>query len=162
MEPIRTLFAAQPTEPSGTALPEGLRARYDGNLSFPSAPEERPYCIANFVSTLDGVVSFNLPGQSEGTQISQSNEEDRFIMGMLRASADAIVVGSGTLQAAGPHGSWLPEAVYPTGKDLYQKYRGEVLRKLEYPLVVIVAGTGGLDLTRAVFHTPRTPTSLSP
>jgi riboflavin biosynthesis pyrimidine reductase len=156
MEPIRTLFATQPTEPSETALPEGLRARYDGNLSFPPAPGERPYCIANFVSTLDGVVSFNLPGQSEGAQISNWNEEDRFIMGLLRASADAIVVGSGTLQAAGPHGSWLPEAVYPAAKDLYQKYRTEVLRKLEYPLVVIVTGTGGLDLTSAVFHTPRT------
>ncbi len=156
MEPIRTLFATQPTEPSETALPEGLRARYDGNLSFPPAPEERPYCIANFVSTLDGVVSFNLPGQSEGAQISNWNEEDRFIMGLLRASADAIVVGSGTLQAAGPHGSWLPEAVYPAAKDLYQKYRTEVLRKLEYPLVVIVTGTGELDLTSAVFHTPRT------
>ena len=156
MEPIRTLFATQPTEPSETALPEGLRARYDGNLSFPPAPEERPYCIANFVSTLDGVVSFNLPGQSEGAQISNWNEEDRFIMGLLRASADAIVVGSGTLQAAGPHGSWLPEAVYPTAKDLYQKYRTEVLRKLEYPLVVVVTRTGGLDLTSAVFHTPRT------
>ena len=100
MEPIRTLFATQPTEPSETALPEGLRARYDGNLSFPPASEERPYCIANFVSTLDGVVSFNLPGQSEGAQISNWNEEDRFIMGLLRASADAVVVGSGTLQAA--------------------------------------------------------------
>jgi riboflavin biosynthesis pyrimidine reductase len=108
------------------------------------------------VSTLDGVVSFNLPGQSEGAQISNSNEEDRFIMGLLRASADAVVVGSGTLQAAGPHGSWLPEAVYPAAKDLYQQYRIEVLRKLEYPLVVIVTGTGGLDLTSAVFHTPRT------
>ena len=156
MEPIRTLFATQPTDPSETALPEGLRARYDGNLSFPPAPAERPYCIANFVSTLDGVVSFNLPGQSEGAQISNWNEEDRFIMGLLRASADAIVVGSGTLQAAGPHGSWLPEAVYPTAKDLYQKYRTEVLRKPEYPLVAIVTRTGGLDLTSAVFHTPRT------
>src|ERR1700691_5741502 len=156
MEPIRTLFATQPTEPSEAALPEGLRARYDGNLSFPPAPEERPYCIANFVSTLDGVVSFNLPGQSEGAQISNWNEEDRFIMGLLRASADAVVVGSGTLQAAGPHGSWLPEAVYPAAKDLYQKYRNDVLRKLEYPLIVIVTGTGGLDLTNAVFHTPRT------
>ena len=156
MEPIRTLFATQPTEPSGTALPEDLRVRYDGNLYFPPAPEERPYCIANFVSTLDGVVSFNLAGQSEGAQISNSNEEDRFIMGLLRASADAIVVGSGTLQAAGPHGSWLPEAVYPAAKDLYQKYRTEVLQKPEYPLVVIVTGTGGLDLTSAVFHTPRT------
>jgi riboflavin biosynthesis pyrimidine reductase len=156
MEPIRTLFATEPAEPSRAVLPDGLHARYDGNLSFPPAPEERPYCIANFVSTLDGVVSFTLPGQSEGAQISGSNEEDRFIMGLLRASADAVVVGSGTLQAAGPQGSWLPEAVYPAAKDLYQKYRTEVLRKLEYPLVVIVTGTGGLDLASAVFHTPRT------
>ncbi len=156
MEPIRTLLATQPTAPSEPVLPEGLRARYDGNLSFPASPEERPYCVANFVSTLDGVVSFNLPGQSEGAQISNWNEEDRFIMGLLRASADAIVVGSGTLQAAGPHGSWLPEAVYPAAKDLYQTYRTEVLRKPEYPLVVIVTRTGGLDLTSAVFHTPRT------
>src|SRR3984885_12327779 len=156
MEPIRTLFATTPAESSGTALPEGLPPKYDGNLSFPAAPEDRPYCLANLVSTLDGVTSFNLPGQSEGAQISHSNEEDRFIMGLLRASADAIVVGSGTLQAAGPHGCWLPEAVYPAAKDLYQKYRTEVLRKLEYPLVVIVTRTGGVDLTSVVFHTPRT------
>ena len=91
------MFAARPSEPSDLVLPEGLRSRYDGNLSFPPAPEERPYCIANFVSTLDGVVSFNIPGQSEGAQISKSNEEDRFIMGLLRASADAVLVGSGDL-----------------------------------------------------------------
>jgi riboflavin biosynthesis pyrimidine reductase len=156
MEPIRTLFATEPAGPSRAVLPDGLRARYDGNLSFPPAPEERPYCIANFVSTLDGVVSFNLPGQSEGAQISNSNEEDRFIMGLLRASTDAIILGSGTLQAVGPHGSWLPEAVYPAAKDLYQTYRTGVLRKPEYPLVVIVTGTGELDLNSVVFHTLRT------
>jgi len=108
------------------------------------------------VSTLDGVVSFSLPGQSEGSQISKSNEEDQFIMGLLRASADAVVVGSGTLQAVGPQGTWLPESVYPAAKDLYQKFRTEVLRKPECPLVVIVTRTGGLDLASAVFHTPRT------
>jgi riboflavin biosynthesis pyrimidine reductase len=156
MEPIRTLFATEAAEPSGAVLPDDLRARYDGNLSFPPALEKRPYFMANFVSTLDGVVSFNLPGQSEGAQISGSNEEDRFIMGLLRASADAVMVGSGTLQAAGPQGSWLPESVYPAARDLYQKYRTEVLRKLEYPLVVVVAGRGRLDLASAVFHTPRT------
>jgi riboflavin biosynthesis pyrimidine reductase len=156
MEPIRTLFAIPSAKPSEVALPEGLRSRYDGNLSFPQAPEERPYCVANFVSTLDGVVSFNIPGQSEGAQISKSNEEDRFIMGLLRASADAVVVGSGTLRAVGPRGTWLPESVYPGAKDLYQKYRTEVLRKPDYPLVVIVTRTGGLDLASAVFHTPRT------
>lgn len=156
MDPIRTLFAAGATESSGAALPDGLRARYDGDLSFPPAPSDRPYCIANFVSTLDGVVSFNLPGQSSGAQISGSNEEDRFIMGLLRASADAVIVGSGTLQAAGPQGSWLPESVYPAAKDLYRQYRTEVPGKPEYPLVVIVTGTGRLDLAGAVFHTPRT------
>jgi riboflavin biosynthesis pyrimidine reductase len=155
MEPIRTLFATDAAEPPGAVLPDDLRARYDGNLSFPPAPEKRPYFIANFVSTLDGVVSFNLPGQSGGAQISGSNEEDRFIMGLLRASADAVIVGSGTLQAVGPQGSWLPEYVYPAAKDLYQKYRTEV-RKLQDLLVVIVAGTGQLDLASAVFHTPRT------
>jgi riboflavin biosynthesis pyrimidine reductase len=156
MEPIRTLFAIRSAKPSEVVLPEGLRSRYDGNLSFLPAPEERPYCIANFVSTLDGIVSFNIPGQSEGAQISKSNEEDRFIMGLLRASADAVLVGSGTLQAVGPKGTWLPESVYPAAKDLYRKYRTEVLRKPEYPLVVVVTGTGGLDLASAVFHTPRT------
>src|SRR5215469_8025029 len=156
MEPIRTLFATELTEPAGAALPDGLRVRYDGNLSFPPAPEERSYFIANFVSTLDGIVSFNLPGQSEGAQISASNEEDRFMMGLLRASADAVLVGSGTLQAAGPRGSWLPESVCPEAKDLYRNYRTEVLRKPEYPLVVVITGTGGLDLTSALFHTPRT------
>jgi riboflavin biosynthesis pyrimidine reductase len=92
----------------------------------------------------------------DGAQISDSNEAGRFIMGLLRASADAIVVGSGTLRAAGPQGSWLPESVYPAAKDLYQEYRTEVLRKLEYPLVIIVTGTGELNLASAVFHTPRT------
>ena len=156
MEPIRTLFETVAAEPSETVLPDDLRARYDGDLSFPTAPQTRPYFIANFVSTLDGVVSFHLPGQSDGSQISGSNQEDKFIMGLLRASADAVMVGSGTLQASGPQGSWLPESVYPAAKDLYQRYRTEVLRKLEYPLVVIVAGTGRLDFTSAVFHTPRT------
>ena len=156
MEPIRTLLATQPIEPSVGVLPEGLRARYEGDLSFPPAPEKRPYCIANFVSTLDGVVSFSLPGQSEGAQISNSNEEDRFIMGLLRASADAILVGSGTLLAVGPQGSWLPESVYPAAKDLYRTYRTEVLRKPEYPLLVIVTGRGELDLASAMFHTQQT------
>jgi len=77
-------------------------------------------------------------------------------MGLLRASADAVLVGSGTLQAVGLQGTWLPESVYPAAKDLYRKYRTEVLRKPEYPLVVVVTGTGNLDLAGAVFHTPRT------
>jgi riboflavin biosynthesis pyrimidine reductase len=156
MEPVHTLLARQPDASSEGVLPEELRARYGADLFFPPAPEGRPYCIANFVSTLDGVVSFNLPGQSSGDQISHANDEDRFTMGLLRASVDAILVGSGTLLATGPEGSWLPESIYPAAKEWYRKYRSEALQKPEYPLVVIVTGSGELDLASAVFHTPRT------
>jgi len=65
---------------------------------FPVLRRSVPIFITNFAWTLDGVVSFNLAGQSE---------EDRFIMGLPRASADAVVLGSGTLPAAGPPRSWL-------------------------------------------------------
>jgi hypothetical protein len=75
------------------ALPQGLRKLYDGDLHFRRSPAARPFVIANFVSTLDGVVSYEIKGQAEGSAISGSDPADRFIMGLLRASADGIIVG---------------------------------------------------------------------
>jgi len=152
MQPIRTLFTAEP-ERVPPQLPEGLRSQYGGDLRFPTVSEARPYVIANFVSTLDGVVSFNIPGQSGGAPISGSNEEDRFIMGLLRASADAVLVGSGTADAVGPEHLWTAEFIYPDASDLYKHYR-KALLEAPRPLIVILSGTGRLDLSRAVFHTP--------
>jgi len=51
------------TEP---VLSPALRELYDGDLSFPTNPIDRPYVIGNFVSTLDGVVSYNIEGSSGG------------------------------------------------------------------------------------------------
>lgn len=150
-EPIHALFDRDLSR-RRTRLPNRLRAVYDGDLQFPPVSTDRPYVIANFVSTLDGVVSFNLPGQLEGRQISGSNEGDRFVMGLLRASADAVMIGSGTFQAAGSHGLWTPEFVYPAAKDLYRQYRTKVLKKPKYPLVVVVSGTGNLDVQSATFY----------
>jgi riboflavin biosynthesis pyrimidine reductase len=153
MEPIRTLFPSESSSAS-SALPDGLRTQYGGDLSFPPVPDDRPYVFGNFVSTLDGVVTFNLPGQSEGTQISGSNEGDAFVMGLLRASADAVIVGSDSLGVAGPKATWLPEGIYAPAKDLYDHYREDVLKKSPPPLTVIVTGSGALDLSAAAFHTP--------
>jgi riboflavin biosynthesis pyrimidine reductase len=152
MERIQTLFITDP-EPVSPLLPEELRVQYDGDLRFPEAPEGRPYVIANFVSTIDGVVSFNIPGQSAGGQISGSNDGDRFIMALLRASADAVLVASGTVEAVGHEHVWTPQFVYPARRELYRYYRTALLKKTEYPLVVIVSGTGTLSLDRAIFHT---------
>src|SRR5580704_10455329 len=81
-----------------SALPPELREMYDGDLRFRTSSAGRPYVIANFVSSLDGVASYQIAGESGGSAISGSNPADRFIMGLLRASVDAVMVGAGTLQ----------------------------------------------------------------
>src|ERR1700722_12190968 len=136
------------------ALPPELREMYDGDLRFGASSAGRPYVIANFVSTLDGVVSYAIKGKSSGSAISGSNPADRFIMGLLRASADAVMVGAGTLQDAGASSLWTPEYVCPDAKRLYAEYRINVQHKPEHPLLVVVSGSGKLELERAVFRTP--------
>ena len=135
-----------------TVLPEELRILYGGDLRFP-AHDDRPYVVGNFVSTLDGVVSFEIPGKSGGGDISGFNEADRFVMGLLRASTDAVIVGARTLREVTPGHLWLPESVYPEAREYYARYRQGVLNKPEPPLNVIVSGSGAVDLKRAMFRT---------
>ncbi len=153
MEPIRTLIDVQGAAP-GYLLPDELRVMYGGDLKFTALSGARPYVVGNFVSTLDGVISFGIPGQSGGGTISGSDEADRFIMGLLRASVDAVVVAAGTVQEVSPSHLWIAESIYPEAKGLYAGYRRGVLHKAGHPLLVIVSGSGRLDLDRAIFHTP--------
>ena len=150
---IRTLVDCDKDD-SEPAFPQGLRDQYDGALPLSPPPAARPFVLANFVSTLDGVVSYGLKGQAGGSTISGADPADRFIMGLLRASADAVIVGARTLHDAGRKSLWTPEYTYPEAKDLYKDYRANILHKPEYPLVVVVSGSGRLELESAVFHTP--------
>lgn len=135
-------------------LPEKLHELYDGDLYWPAAgPNELPYVIANFVASLDGVVSYKLPQRSGGAAISGSDPIDRFIMGLLRASADAVMVGAGTLHDASPDTLWTAGQICPDAARLYEDYR-RALDKPEPPLTVIVSASGLVDLRRAAFQTP--------
>jgi riboflavin biosynthesis pyrimidine reductase len=153
VEPIRTLFESK-TVSTSPVLPPGLHHLYGGDLHFPEASDIRPYVIGNFVATLDGVVSYQIPGRSGGGEISGHNDGDRFIMGLLRASADAVMIASGTLQATAPEHLWIPGSVSPIGTETYASYRRRELGKSEMPLTVIVTSSGAVDLDRAVFRTP--------
>lgn len=66
-----------------------------GELGFPNPPKERPWIYSNFVQSLDGIVSL-LGRHFAGSDISQS-AEDRWLMDLLRAHADAVLTGSSTL-----------------------------------------------------------------
>lgn len=67
-----------------------------GALGFPAPPADRPWVYSNFVQTLDGIASLKGPHPS-GADISLS-EEDRWLMDLLRAHADAVLYGAGTLK----------------------------------------------------------------
>ncbi len=151
MDQINTLLDRSKAQVQ-PVLPEELKHLYGGDLCFP-ASGSNPYVIGNFVSTIDGVASFETPGGSGGGDISGFNEADRFIMGLLRASVDAVIVGAGTLREVAPGYLWLAEHVYPEASQSYARYRQEVLSKRVPPLNVIVSGSGDVDLQRTVFHT---------
>jgi len=158
MELVRTLIEQE--HECTEVLPQGLRELYDGDLCFPPSPAERPYVVANFVSTLDGVVSYRVAGHSGGSTVSGSDPGDRFIMGLLRASVDAVMVGAHTVHDVSSQGLWIPEYTYPAAKHLYADYRLHALHKRGYPLVVVVSGSGKLELERAVFQTPKVRTLI--
>ena len=84
-------------------LPQELAEVYNGDLSFQDGWDDRPYVIGNFVQTIDGIVSYRIPGRSGGNEISGSSTDDRFVMGLLRSVAGAVLVGSGTLHGDPGH-----------------------------------------------------------
>jgi riboflavin biosynthesis pyrimidine reductase len=112
-------------------------------------PASHPLIFSNFVSTLDGVVSLRTKGHAGGGDISGFDAHDRMVMGLLRAVADVVIVGSGTLEADRAH-VWTPQAICPELGVEYQRLRNS-LGKRDSALNVIVSGSGRLDLRLPVF-----------
>lgn len=133
---------------AGLPLPQPLTALY-GRLGFP-ARTGRPYVISNFVSTLDGVVSVEAPGQAVGDLISGFNQQDSMVMGLLRAAADAVIVGAGTLRAS-PRHIWTAGYIFPPCAGDYEALRKR-LGIAPSPLNVIVTARGDVDLSLPVFQ----------
>ncbi len=151
LTPLETLMdtAAGPE----VALPPELRRLY-GPLRLPSC-SDRPYVISNFVSTLDGVVSLNTPGYTGGAPISGYSVHDHVVMGILRALADAVIVGAGTLRGS-QHHLWTAEHIYPPLAEPYAELRSARGEPPE-PLNVVVTASGALDLELPVFQSGCVP-----
>jgi riboflavin biosynthesis pyrimidine reductase len=134
-------------------LPPNLAHLY-GCLRMP-LPRSHPHVISNLVTTLDGVVSLNAKGHASGADISGFSAQDRMVMGLLRAIADAVIVGSGTLSADRRH-VWTAEAIFPELADEYRQL-SKALGKRGPPLNVIVSGSGAIDLRLPVFASGKVP-----
>jgi riboflavin biosynthesis pyrimidine reductase len=125
-------------------LPEELRSFYGGGIGFPG-----PCVYANFVETIDGVVAMPEVPRSNAL-VADESDADRFLMGLLRALADAVLIGSGTLLSASK-GTWLAEKVYPAAAGSFAELR-RALGKPERPTVAIVTAGGSFDPAHPVLE----------
>ncbi len=118
-------------------IPEELARLYGGGIGF-----ERPRLYANFVSSLDGVVA--IEGQEHsGRVLSGRSEADRFVMGLLRAFADVVVIGAGTLRTS--RGSlWTPAHAYPVAAGSFADLRRSLGLARE-PRLVVLTARGAID-----------------
>lgn len=118
------------------ATPGPLRSLYDGDIGF-----DAPVVYANFVSSLDGVVA--LDDRTPPSVISGKSEADRFVMALLRACAQAVLVGAGTMRAE-PNHLWTPEFIYPSLAGEFAALR----RELEFsrsPELFVLTRSGDID-----------------
>ncbi|HEX4518248.1 MAG TPA: dihydrofolate reductase family protein [Gaiellaceae bacterium] len=124
-------------------LPAELGELYGGPLGF-----EEPRVFANFVSTADGVVA--IPSVPKSNRlIAAGSEADRFVLGLLRACADVLVIGRGTL-AASPRSTWSPAEAFPAAADAFAELRRRLGRS-ERLEVAVLSRSGLLDLTHPAF-----------
>jgi riboflavin biosynthesis pyrimidine reductase len=139
-------------------LPADLRTAYDGDLAIPLRTD-RPTIIANFVETLDGAVALDRDGRSGGGAVSGFSTTDRFVMGLLRAMADVVLVGAGTVRAS-PGTGWTPARAYPPAADSYRDLR-ERLGLSPDPTTIVVTARGALDPNHPAFRDPAPPTVIA-
>jgi riboflavin biosynthesis pyrimidine reductase len=129
VEPLAVLY--EEPAPAGE-LPEALANLYGGGLAL---ADDAVY--ANFVTSLDGVASLVAPGGAAPT-IRGRCEADRLVMGLLRFTADAVLVGAGTLRADRGH-LWTAAYIDRERAGLYRAAgRGT-------PRLVVVTASGDLD-----------------
>ena len=133
--PLQLLFEREGLP--GFDLPQALRECHGGGFGL---AEQCVY--ANFVASIDGVVALRTEEES-GHIISGGSEADRFVMGLLRACADAVLLGAGTFRKAAGH-LWRAEAIHPAGALLYAELRRR-LGLSPHPPLVLVTATGEID-----------------
>jgi riboflavin biosynthesis pyrimidine reductase len=118
-------------------LPEELERLYGGRFGL--AP---PILYANFVETLDGVVAIRSEPRTNRL-VSGDSEADRFVMGLLRACADSVLLGSGTLHGS-PKSVWTAEGAYPDGAEAFAELRRR-LGLAPDPELAVLTATGALE-----------------
>ncbi len=103
------------------------------------AHTERPYLVANFVSTADGRAAI------DGRSAPLSDAGDRAMFHALRERVDAVLVGTGTLRA---------ERYGPLIRDAEARERRKQSGLAEEPIACVVTRSGNLPTEIPLFSEP--------
>jgi riboflavin biosynthesis pyrimidine reductase len=125
-------------------VPEQLAALYGGAIGL-----DEPCVVANFVESLDGVVAVPTLPRSHAL-IGDDSDADRFVLALVRACSDAVVVGSRTLLSS-PQGTWRIDRAYPPAAEALAALRTRRGRPAQ-PLVAVVTSGASLDPTHPVLE----------
>jgi riboflavin biosynthesis pyrimidine reductase len=108
-------------------------------FAYSRPADGRPWVMANFVTTIDGATVV------EGGSTAINDDDDKAMFQAIRAVADFILVGAGTLRA---------ENYGPTGLDETRRNRREEAGLEPTPHLVTVSGSLDLDPGARVFSDP--------
>jgi riboflavin biosynthesis pyrimidine reductase len=125
-------------------VPAQLEKLYGGAIGL-----EEPCVVANFVESLDGVVAVPRLPRSHAV-LGDESEADKFVLVLVRACSDAVVVGSGTLLAS-PKGTWRIDRAYPPAAKALAELRAKRGRPPQ-PLVAVVTTGASLDPAHPVLE----------
>lgn len=95
------------------------------------------YVRANMIGSLDGAAT--VTGLSGGL----GGDGDRAVFSAMRANADVILVGAGTVRAERYHGAHLPVGL---------RQRRQVRGQAEVPVIAVVTASGSVDPSLPLFN----------
>lgn len=108
-------------------------------MSYPRGRSDRPWVVGNFVTTIDGAAVV------DGGSSAINDEDDKAMFGALRAAADFILVGAGTVRA---------ERYGPIVLDERRREARRDAGMEEVPHLVVVTRSLSLDPAAKVFGDP--------
>jgi riboflavin biosynthesis pyrimidine reductase len=129
--PLQTLLGEAPND-----LPAALLEPYGGGLGLPASS-----VYANFVTSVDGIVAIgDIPASS--MLIGGHDEGDRFVMALLRAAADVVLIGAETFREH--RGPWAARATSPGAAEAFAELRADE-RRAPDPVLAVVTASGRIE-----------------
>ena len=148
LTPFQLLFDDADSAQQAVALPAALQAVYGGDWQLPPSL----YVYSNFALSRDGRISYNQAGHMGGGDISGFCQHDQWLMGLLRARADAVIMGDTTLRVEPEH-LWTSDYIFPEEAAQWAALRQQEQRQ-PYPLAVFLSLTGKIDPSVKVLQHP--------